>query len=363
MRICTGLVCVRSSRRDPSAFGVEVERVVLLPRRMLGRNVELGEVEIVGLDVRTFGDGEAHVGEDLDALVVDLADGMDAAVGDGAEANRQRDVGALVREPLRQGLAFQRSLARLQRVADARLELVDRLAEALALLRRQRAELLHQLGDAALLAEHGDAHLLDRGEIARAAMARQQLALRGRERSEPDAPRPLRVSLSASAVPGRVPRTRVPLDAQAERAEAVGTPGLLAAAALSRRLLRLLDGGGSLIGQRLETGGVRDGEIGQNLAVDVDPGLVETVDKSAVGQAVLAHGGIDALDPEGAEGALLTLAVAILILQRLLDGLLGDADRVLAAAIVALGGLQNFLVLGMGGNAALYACHGTAPLR
>ena len=73
---------------------------------------------------------------------------------------------------------------------------------------------------------------------------------------------------------------------------------------------------------------------------------------------MLAHGGIDALDPQRAEGALLGLAVAILILQRLLDGLLGDPDRVLAAAIVTLGGLQNFLVLGMGGNAALYACHG-----
>ena len=133
------------------------------------------------LDVRPFGDGEAHVGEDLDAFVVDLADGMDAAVGDGTEPNRQRDVGALAGQPLRQRLAFQRSLARLQRVADARFELVDRLAEALALLRRQRAERLHQLGDAALLAEHGDAHLLDGGKIARASNAGEQFAL---ERSE-----------------------------------------------------------------------------------------------------------------------------------------------------------------------------------
>ena len=90
---------------------------MLLPRRMLGRNVELGEVEIVGLDVGTFGDGEAHVGEDLDAFVVDLADGMDAASATGAEPNRQRDVGALAGEPLRQRLAFQHSLARFQRLA------------------------------------------------------------------------------------------------------------------------------------------------------------------------------------------------------------------------------------------------------
>ena len=89
---------------------------------MLGRNVELGEVEIVRLDVRSFGDSEAHVGEDLDALVVDLAHGMDAAVGDGAEANRQRDVGALAGEALREDVAFQRTLARFERLADACFE-------------------------------------------------------------------------------------------------------------------------------------------------------------------------------------------------------------------------------------------------
>ncbi len=54
--------------------------------------LSLGEVEVVGLDVRTFGDREAHVGEDLDALVVDLAHGMDAPLGNRAQANRQRDI-------------------------------------------------------------------------------------------------------------------------------------------------------------------------------------------------------------------------------------------------------------------------------
>ena len=81
VRICTGLVCVRSTGRVPSGPSREIERVVLLPRRMLGRNVERGEVVEVGLDVRTFGDREAHVGEDLGDLVDDLADRMDAALG------------------------------------------------------------------------------------------------------------------------------------------------------------------------------------------------------------------------------------------------------------------------------------------
>ena len=38
-------------------------------------------------------------------------------IGDRAEPNRQRDVGALGREPLRQRRAFQRGLARFERLA------------------------------------------------------------------------------------------------------------------------------------------------------------------------------------------------------------------------------------------------------
>ena len=43
---------------------------------------------------------------------------------------------------------------------------------------------------------------------------------------------------------------------------------------------------------------------------------------------------------------------------RFIDGLLRDADRVLATAIEALRSLQDFLVLGMGGNAPFDAGHG-----
>src|SRR5690606_13335851 len=66
---------------------------------------------------------------------------------------------------------------------------------------------------------------------------------------------------------------------------------------------------------RLEALRLADGDVRQNLAVDLDPGLAEAVDKSAVGQAVLAHRGVEALDPQGAERALLVLAVAIGVLH------------------------------------------------
>src|SRR3546814_10370292 len=60
---------------------------------------------------------------------------------------------------------------------------------------------------------------------------------------------------------------------------------------------------------------------------------------------------------EGAERPLLHLAVAIGVLAGLLDGLAGDADRVLAAAIIALRLIQQPFMLGARGRAALDACH------
>ena len=44
--------------------GIEKERVVHVARRMIRRKVQLGEIIVVALDVRPFGDGKAHVGED-----------------------------------------------------------------------------------------------------------------------------------------------------------------------------------------------------------------------------------------------------------------------------------------------------------
>ena len=39
------------------------------------------------------------------------------------------------------------------------------------------------------------------------------------------------------------------------------------------------------------------GDIGQNLAVQLDPGLLQAVDELAIGRAMNARGGVDALDP------------------------------------------------------------------
>src|ERR1700749_1605959 len=116
-----------------------------------------------------------------------------------------------------------------------------------------------------------------------------------------------------------------------------------------------------LLDDRLERGRLVDREIRQNLAVDGDTRLRQTVDKAAVSQLERTHRGVQALDPERAEGALLALAVAERILAGLVDGGLGGADGVLTAATKTLGGLVDFLVLGVGGHTAFDARHDGNP--
>src|SRR5262249_17527280 len=89
-----------------------------------------------------------------------------------------------------------------------------------------------------------------------------------------------------------------------------------------------------------------------------DLSLVQAVNETTVGEVELAYGCIEPLDPERPEGALASLAIPKGILVGLLDRLFGDPDRVLAPAIIALGGFENFLVLCVGGDTPFNAGHG-----
>src|SRR5690242_18304491 len=66
--------------------------------------------------------------------------------------------------------------------------------------------------------------------------------------------------------------------------------------------------GGRDARQVAERAWIADGEIGQDLAVEIDPGLLQPLHQTAVAQAVQPCGGVDADDPERAELALAYLA-------------------------------------------------------
>ena len=146
-------------------LGCEEERVVRLARGVAGREVEPREVVVVGLDVRAFGDGEAHIGEDHHQLFPNAADGMNAALGGRIGPDRERDVGAIGGELFRERCGFEPGFAGLKSSGDAFFDNIDRRAKALARFRRHRAELLQQLGDFALLAKRGNADGLQGGQI------------------------------------------------------------------------------------------------------------------------------------------------------------------------------------------------------
>src|SRR6185312_2620388 len=113
---------------------------------------------------------------------------------------------------------------------------------------------------------------------------------------------------------------------------------------------------------RAERLGLVHRDVGEHLAVEGDAGEVQRVDELAVGQPFGADRGVDSLDPQGAEAALLHLAVAVGVLPGLLDRLAGDPDRVLAAAVIALRIVEDALVLGAGGYTPFDACHLAALL-
>src|SRR3954463_14018548 len=94
-------------------------------------------------------------------------------------------------------------------------------------------------------------------------------------------------------------------------------------------------------GKTSEGLGVADGDVGEHLAVELDLGQAQPVHQLAVAHALLAGGGVDALDPQAAELALAVLAVAVRVRAGLEQLLLGPlVTRVLLAA-VSLGPLER----------------------
>src|SRR5215208_6380276 len=107
---------------------------------------------------------------------------------------------------------------------------------------------------------------------------------------------------------------------------------------LGGSLRRRLTGGVGESGERL---GVADGDVREDLAVELDAGELEAVHELAVAQAVLARGGVDARDPEAPEVALAVAAIAVRVRVRLHHRFLGALVVAVRLAAEALGALER----------------------
>ena len=109
--------------------------------------------------------------------------------------------------------------------------------------------------------------------------------------------------------------------------------------------------------QRGERGRLPHGEVGEDLAVDLDLGEAQAGDEPAVAGAVLAAGGVDPLDPERPEVALAGPAVAERVPPGVHDGLVGGLVGPALVAVVALGPLEDGPALLLDVDGALDPCH------
>ena len=96
--------------------------------------------------------------------------------------------------------------------------------------------------------------------------------------------------------------------------------------------------------KRPKATGSRDREVGQDLAVDFDPGRGQAGDEPAVRQVVLPGRRVDALDPQPPELTLAGAPVAEGVLAAAHHLLVGGAERAALVAVVALGLLEDLLV-------------------
>src|SRR5476651_1843740 len=112
-----------------------------------------------------------------------------------------------------------------------------------------------------------------------------------------------------------------------------------------------------------ERGLVEHREVGEDLAIHVDDGLLQARHELAVRDTRLAGARVDASNPERAELALLVAAVAIGVLPRLHHRFLGDAVYVIAAAAETLGLVEDLLVARARRDSAFYAWHVGGSLR
>ena len=324
----------RVGAQEP-AVDVEVERVPQVPRRVVGRDVEHLEVGDVVLDLRALVDDEPELGEHVGDLAGGLGDRVEGAAAD-RPAGR-RDVGGLGGEPGRELGAAETRSSLGQRGLDGRADLVRDGADLRAILGGQRADPAQDRRELALLAQDLDLLDVERRRVRRAGGRR-------------DGARPQRLEVGGQL--GEIHRACVSLALWSGNHE----PSSVNDVEGPTRWPGALGASGDL-GDPAEGRGVADGEVGEDLAVEVDVGLPEAGDEPAVGDPVQAGGRVDPDDPQLAHVALALLPVARRVGERVELRLAGPLDELAVRAHPPFGGVEQPLVALVGRDAPLDACH------
>jgi len=103
-------------------------------------------------------------------------------------------------------------------------------------------------------------------------------------------------------------------------------------------------------------------EIRQNLAIDLDIGLLESGNQPAVGQAIGAGTRIDTGNPQRPELTLALFAVTVGVLLRLDNRLFGNTIDPAPGTVITFRLFHYFLVAATSHNTTFYARHNTILL-
>src|SRR5262245_57621715 len=134
------------AQHQPSAVRPlrEIECVMLLTRRVFGRDVERREVVEIFLDMWPLGDSKTHLAKDGDDLIHRLADRMDAAGL--VKGYRERYIGLFGRQALSESGAAEPRSGLGERHRDPVLRGIQRDSGAPPLFWSERAEFPHRQG-------------------------------------------------------------------------------------------------------------------------------------------------------------------------------------------------------------------------
>src|SRR5512146_2062762 len=130
---------------------------------------------------------------------------------------------------------------------------------------------------------------------------------------------------------------------------------------MSSENLRCVQRGARLVSERRKRGGIVHGEVGENLPVDLDSGLLEPIHERVVVHVVLVGGRVDARDPEATEITLFVLAIAVGVLPTALDIFLGRLPQLAARAKGAARGLHDLLLPLQARDIGYGTRHGRSP--